>query len=284
MSLAATAASPAARSAGQNVIAEAFRREPLYANATLLLLALIPPTLVALTLDTRTLHGVSVWMKPLKFEVALAAYLATLAWFAGWLPSGTTRQRWYRVFSAAVVVAIAAEMIWIIGASAYGIASHFNVSSPIMQAAYGLMGVFAIVLTSSTLVYGVLILRDRNSPLANPFRWSLGASLILTFVLTLGFAGYMSSSGGQLVGMPALPDQTAPFFGWSRTAGDLRVPHFFATHAMHVIPLAGFIAVRLAPPRTAWALVTTATALFLAFVVFTFWQALSGRPFLPGLI
>ena len=27
--------------------------------------------------------------------------------------------------------------------------------------------------------------------------------------------------------------------GWSREVGDLRLPHFLATHALHVVPLAG---------------------------------------------
>src|SRR5262245_4841369 len=51
--------------------AEVFGREPLYAGAALCLAAFIAPTLVAMTLDARTLAGVNVWLKPLRFEVAL---------------------------------------------------------------------------------------------------------------------------------------------------------------------------------------------------------------------
>src|SRR5262245_24318262 len=78
-------------------------------------------TLVAMALDERTLLGVNVWLKPLRFEVALTVYLATLAWFAGWLPQGVTTTRWYRIYSACVVWATAAEMIWIGGAASLGI-------------------------------------------------------------------------------------------------------------------------------------------------------------------
>ena len=77
-------------------VAELFRREPLYAGAALCLAALIAPTLFAMTLDQRTLLGSNVWVKPLRFEIALVVYLATLAWFAGWLPQGVTNTRWYR--------------------------------------------------------------------------------------------------------------------------------------------------------------------------------------------
>jgi hypothetical protein len=58
--------------------AEVFAREPLYAGAALCLAALIAPTLVAMALDGRTLAGVNVWLKPLRFEIALTVYLATL--------------------------------------------------------------------------------------------------------------------------------------------------------------------------------------------------------------
>jgi hypothetical protein len=74
------------RSASPSFIAELFRREPLYGGTALCLTALIAPTLVAMALDERTLLGVNVWLTPLRFEIALAVYLASLAWFAGWLP------------------------------------------------------------------------------------------------------------------------------------------------------------------------------------------------------
>ena len=71
--------------------------------------------------------------------------------------------------------------------------------------------------------------------------------------------------------------------GWSRTAGDLRVAHFFGTHAMHAVPLAGFLAGRLLAPRPALMATWLAAALWAAFCVATFAQALAGRPFLAML-
>src|SRR5262245_66151219 len=105
-------------------------------------------TLVAMALDERTLLGVNVWLKPLRFEIALAVYLATLAWFAGWLPERVIATRWYRTYAACVVAAIGAEMAWIGGAAAFSIASHFNESSPMMAWTYRLMGGLAVFLTS----------------------------------------------------------------------------------------------------------------------------------------
>ena len=65
------------RSRNFTFAAEIFGREPLYAGAALCLAAFSAPTLVAMTLDGRTLAGVNVWLKPLRFEVALTIYLAT---------------------------------------------------------------------------------------------------------------------------------------------------------------------------------------------------------------
>ena len=151
-------------------IREFFRREPVFAGGALVLALLSLPALAALAIDGRTLMEVSVWTKPLKFSLALVVYLATLAWFAGWLPPGTTGRLWYRVFAAAVLFCVAAEMVWIAGAAANGIGSHFNVSTPLMAAIYPVMGVLAIFLTSTTLLYGVLIWRNAESPLDPVFR------------------------------------------------------------------------------------------------------------------
>ena len=55
------------------------RREPVPAALGLLLLAAAVPTLIGLALDGRTIGGVSVWMKPLKFQVSLGVHLLTVA-------------------------------------------------------------------------------------------------------------------------------------------------------------------------------------------------------------
>src|SRR5262245_47883100 len=145
---AATMTTPSQPMLGR-IAAEFFRREPRFAGATLCLLTLMLPTLFALASDQRTLLDVNVWVKPLKFEIALVIYLGTLAWFAGWLPQKVRAARWFRLYSIAVIVAIAAEMIWIVGAASSGIASHFNTSSTFMIETYAVMGVLAVFLTSA---------------------------------------------------------------------------------------------------------------------------------------
>ncbi len=263
-------------------VSAVFRREPVFAGAALFLLVAMVPTTFALLLDSRTFQGINVWIKPLKFQFALSFYLATLAWFAGWLPRGTTTSIWYRSFAEAVVFAIAAEVVWTSGAAALGVGSHYNTA---IQGLYPLMGFLAIVLTSASLVYGVLIWRDVHSCLDPVFRFSVAVGLILTFVLTLIAASALSSQASHFIGAHLIDGSVSdaggfPVMGWSRDGGDLRVAHFFATHAMHVIPLVGVAASRSLSKATGRLVVIAASVAYVTFVVFTFVEALQGRPFM----
>ena len=264
-------------------LSELFRREPAFAAGTVLIALLMAPTLFAMAADTRQFNGINVWDKPFKFEVSLVVYLGTLALFAGWLPQGMTGRRWYRIYAWLVVGAIAAELAWLFGGAANGIGTHFNIAHPIMGPLYPVMGILATFLTSATLVYGIAFLRGGNSVLDPAFRLSLGLGLVLTFFMTVGIAGYMASGTGHWVGGTQSDAAGLPFMGWSRDGGDLRVAHFFAAHAMHFVPLAGFLASRLLVPQAARLAAWLATAAYAAFTGFTLMQALAGRPFVPFL-
>ncbi len=58
-------------------------------------LAMLPTFVVAL-MDTRTIAGVSVWDKPLKFQFAFGLYLLTLVVYARFLPDDVRYRNWYR--------------------------------------------------------------------------------------------------------------------------------------------------------------------------------------------
>lgn len=269
---------------GTWLVAESFRRAPIYAGGALCLAALVPATVVAMSMDERTLHEVNLWLKPLRFEAALATYLATLAWFVGWLPHDIARARWHRVFSASAVLAAAAEMTWIGGAAAFGVVSHFNESTPVMSMIYKVMGGLAVLLTLPALLYGVVILRHQASGLNPTFRLSVAIGLLLTFFLTVGVAGYMANGPSHLHGGDGSDAEGAPVMGWARDSGDLRVAHFFATHSMHFVPAFGFIAGTLLPPNAGRMAVVAFSAFFAALVGYAFTEALMGRPFLPVLL
>jgi hypothetical protein len=231
--------------------------------------------LAAMAVDGRMLDGENVWLKPLKFALSLSLYAATLALYARWLPLRLRQARAMRLFTLAVAAAIVLEMVWVTAAAWLGVRSHYN-EAPAWGTIYELMGVLAVFLTSASLVYGIAFWRSRDGTLAEPVRLALAFGLIATFVLTL-------VSAGTLAAIPPVPAEAHtpvwPVLGWSTAAGDLRVSHFFATHALHAIPLAGIAAAAFAK-RHARAIVAGATAVYVSFVALTYVEALADRSFL----
>jgi hypothetical protein len=264
-------------------IAAFSRGDPALAGVAALMVLAMVPTLAAMAIDTRTTNGINVWDKPFKFQLALFMYAATLALYANWLPRTLRDSRAFRIFIHVVAACIVLEMVWLVGAAANGVASHFNFTSAFMGATYQIMGVLAITLTSASLVFGIAFLRDRSSVLDPTFRLSLGQGLVLTFFATVVVAGFMSSGAGHWVGGTPSDSGGLAFMGWSRDGGDLRVSHFFATHALHFVPAVGYLASKALLPAQARLAVYAASAAFTALIIFTFFQALAGRPFLPFL-
>lgn len=238
-------------------------------NRQLLAITLItalaaPPLLAAYALDPRLFQGDNIWLKPLKFHLALTVYTGTLTLFAMLLPERTFTTRAWRAYITLVIACILAELLWIGSAAALGTASHFNLTglwSPI----YSLMGIAAVILTSLSLAMAPAFWQRR----ADPLMLSIALGLALTFLLTVPIALTMASGPGHLVGTP-VTGARFPFMGWSREVGDLRLPHFLATHAMHFVPLAGLTGSRSA----VWA----SAAGFTALTLWCFARALMGLP------
>lgn len=253
---------------------------PAFAGLALFIALTAIPLLGAALIDPRLFLDAPVWQKPLQFHLALGIYSITLAYFARFLPAGMASRPW-RIYAGVVCFCILAELVWVGGAASYATASHFNVDDVVMGTIYGFMGVFAVILTSASAIMGVAIWRNPDTGLAPALHLSIAIGLILTFVLTLIAAGTLSSMPGHHIGTP-VTKAALPILGWSREVGDLRVGHFFATHALHVIPVVGLVATRYMP-AFARPLVLAASAAFCALVAFTMWQAFQGQPFLSWL-
>lgn len=254
--------------------------QPALFRTGIALIAMAALCLPGLVLDHRLFNGVSVWLKPVKFQLSVGLYLVTLAAYFLALPPGSDRGGRGRYVVWASVAAGLFEVAYITLQAARGQASHWNVSSLAGSVMYGLMGLGAVVLTSTAFVLGLMIHRDRGRPLDPTLRLALVVGLTMTFVLGAGFGGYMSSTQGHGVGGTLSDAGGLPVFAWSRDGGDLRVAHFFGIHAMHLVPAFAWLAVHRSPPARA-RLATLAFALLLAaLTVGTFVQALLGRPFL----
>jgi hypothetical protein len=70
---------------------------------------------------------------------------------------------------------------------------------------------------------------------------------------------------------------------WSRDGGDLRVAHFFALHAMQILPVMAMLFFWLTPnmsPNTSKQFIWLLAVCYAGFCIYTLMQALSGTPFL----
>ena len=255
---------------------------PRYVPLGLFLALAMIPMWGALALDARLFNGLNVWIKPLKFHFALSVYLLTLAWFTRYASPEVTSRPWWRRHERAVVFAVIAEALWIGGAAALGTGSHFNESTPLLQVLYGLMGVGAVLLTTASTTLAWAIHRHAHTGLSPALKAGLVWGLALTLPLTLVTAGTMSQMGGHWVGGAPQDAFGLALMGWARDVGDLRVAHFFATHAMHILPLVALVSARVFGGRSLMP-VRASALLYTGLVAFTFVQALMGRPFLPGL-
>lgn len=233
-------------------------------------------TLPALLLDSRMLQGENVWVKPIKFQIALAVYLVTLAVFASLLPKDTATTRRLRWIGLALTLGTLAELLWVGASAMFATASHYN-PHPVMSAIYLSMGGVATVLILGSLMMGLSFWTARDSHLPEPLRLSLALGLILTFVLTLPAAGTLAALPGHFIGTP-VTGAVVPIMGWSREVGDLRVAHFLAMHALHAVPLIGVAAMGLSNLALARGLVWAGALGYAALTAFAFVQALSGQP------
>lgn len=188
--------------------------------------------------DLRLLYGVPVWAKPMKFAVSFAVFFITLALVERHL-SPARRNGWtLRITTAMMAAAMILEMVYIIVMAAQSQASHFNFTTPFTKLMYSLMGVGAVILMLGVAVFGIVALRDTGAQFGPALRWGISRGFILSCLMTLVTAGYMSAAGAH-VGIEPEAAATFPLMGWSGSVGDIRPSHFLALHAMQALPLAG---------------------------------------------
>lgn len=260
---------------------------PLMVSAGLMSV-LAAATAVALVLDDRTLDGMPVWAKPLKFAMSVAVYSFTWAWL---LSLQRRDRRWGRRAGTVLAVAGVAEVAVITFQAARAHRSHFNAATPFDSALFGVMGVMIIGLMVANIVAAVAVLLDRQAD--GPSTWAVRFGLVIS---TLGLAsgGLMlgprpgQSLAGGVIGAHTVsaPDggPGLPLLGWSVVAGDLRVPHFVGMHALQLLPLLPLALAALsrrfpvlAPERVRQGLTLTAGGLYAGVFALVLWQALRGQ-------
>ncbi|WP_155981775.1 hypothetical protein [Nocardia sp. BMG111209] len=251
--------------------------------------ALVAVSLIGTVTDHRTLTGLPIWDKSVKFALSVAIYAVTWAW----LLAGTRRRHRLAWWAATVAAAgLAIEMVIIVGQIVRGTTSHFNGTTAFDGIMFDVMGASIVVVWLATLVASIAVAADPAADRARAaaVRWGTTLSLIgmaLAFLMFLPARGVPrppSISGAHTVGAPD-GGPGLPFLGWSTAHGDLRIPHFVGIHALQAIPLilaaAELLAARIPALRAATVrirLVTVAGAGYAVMLALLTWQALRGQP------
>lgn len=255
---------------------------PAVAPSPFVTLTVVSVVLVLLSaawglVDARLVEGVPVWLKPFKFAVSFALLFATLAVVEHRLSDGV-RQGWpIRWVGWIMAAAFLSEMAYIFYAGSLAEASHFNLSTPFHAFMYrGVMATGAVALVACVGWMGWIVKRDTQARLGVGLREGIWLGFMLSFLLTLVVAGYMSTSGRH-VGMHPDLAPTLWITGWSAVTGDLRPAHFVALHAMQVLPLWGlWLDKRKSPHHLAG--VRMGALVYTVLTVALFVQALMGLP------
>ena len=236
-------------------------------------------TLGMYALDNRMLNGEPIWLKPFKFAVSFAILFATLAWASKKLSRPWRKSLVLVTGAGASAAAFFFEMSYIGAQASRQELSHFNEATPFHEMMYGLMGTGATVLMLTVSIVAVATLLDRDARIDQCLRLSIGLGFLLTVVLTFWVAGELAGNGGRYIGTPSVNGPKIPIVGWSMEVGDLRPAHFFALHAMQVLPAVGYIASRLdLPKRLLWVV----TLLYASFTMLVFTAALRGIPLISS--
>ena len=138
---------------------------------TLTALAMLAGALVVVVIapfEARVVTGINLWIKPLKFLVSIAIFLATMAWLMPEVHGSPRLRRWLaRVFAGAMVV----EVVCIAGQAARGTSSHFNRGTFFDAAIFQVMGV---AITMNTIAAAVMWWQLRHDAAAGPGGLSAG--------------------------------------------------------------------------------------------------------------
>jgi hypothetical protein len=245
-------------------------------------LVLVVPVFAAMAFfapGMASVNPINPWIKPIKFSMSFSTFASTMSL----LLMALQIPRWQLKLARRVMAASIALEIFSLGAQAWRIAHSLSGYSLIDNALAQLTN--SMVMVNTAIVCWMLFLfcasRVRTDLVDGPMISAIRYSIVI-FLAGNAIGGYMLARGSHTVGTtdggPGLP-----FVNWSVIAGDLRIAHFIAIHAIQIVPLFAYILSQMTPiPRVKhrrMAIAVLAIAVSVA-VGGTFIQAALGHPLL----
>ncbi len=228
---------------------------------TLCLLAAAALTGVAALVDDRMLGHFGVWMKPLKFQLAMAVQTATIAWALSHMDAATRLRAMPQGVWLLWLAAVLFEACYITLQGGRGVPSHFNRLTSLESALGTVMAVGASVLVLVTAWVGIWALVQARRTQWPPLLLSIGLGFVLGGVLA-GVSGGAMGPRGYWPQPLTEPVQWMPVTGWVLSQTDLRIAHFVGLHQMQLLPAMALLAATfgLRPASTRFALYALAVS------------------------
>jgi hypothetical protein len=229
---------------------------------------------VGLFVDERTVAGINVWVKPLKFLVSTAIYTMTVGFLVNFYPYSDRKKK---TVNGLVAWTLLIEMLIVPTQAARGVQSHFNMSTPLDGILFGSMG---LLIGINVLIMLMFIF--------DTIRLKLKTEKSIQWAILIGWAVVLFGSwvGGQMISQMAHNVGVAdggsgiPILNWSTKGGDLRIAHFFGLHGIQIIPLFALWLSRKweTSDRNQIIAVTLVGLTYAGWMAFTFYQAKQGMP------
>lgn len=215
--------------------------EPLDASRrmrqlTVALLAAAALTSLAACWDDRMLGYAGVWIKPLKFQLALALQTTTIGWALTKLDPRTRRYAMPRGLWLLWLTVVLFEASYITLQGGRGVPSHFNHNTAFESALGRVMAAGASVLVLTTAWVGVCALVQAKRNHWPPLTLAIGLGFVLGGLLA-GYSGGAMGPSGYWPEPLVQPVQSMPVTGWVLSQTDLRIAHFVGLHQMQWLPV-----------------------------------------------
>jgi hypothetical protein len=252
--------------------------ESIYWGVAVAALVGLAVTLIVMQFDTRTIDGhTNVWIKPIKFEIALAIHAASLALVVSLLTPSVRDGGIMTLVAVTFLMACTIEMGWIILKAAQAQHSHFNMTTPFTRFMYSVMAIMAVIIIGAAGAIGLAVLADGGFAGSLPLKTAIVIGFVGGTILTLITAFTIGGRLTPYVGAVPIPEARMLLTGWSQSGGDLRVSHFLATHMIQVLPIFAIFLDRLMPHRLALMLVLAFGLFWTAITLHEYRIALQGK-------
>lgn len=210
---------------------------------------------LALFVAADPIGGAHPAVKPLKFALSIAILLGSVALVLRALDAASAARA---AIAWTLSLTMIVETVAIVGQAVRGRASHFNTATPLDA---GLWHAMAAAITVALLSLIALALLASLRPLAFHPLVALAVRVGLWLLLLVAVSGFaMGGRGSHSVG-----------------TGDLRIPHFFALHALQALPVLALVLLALPlGDRARWSLLIIGVVGWTALAVGTLVQAFAG--------